>query len=103
MSETSATPAKVSASKHKTIQHELHRMEIEKADNGGYSVTHHFRPKNKKNRGEMTGSYRPSEIHVMGNAADMHAHVQKHYPSSASDKAASNDEGVEEMPTAKGA
>ncbi len=66
-------------------------------------MEHHFRPKKKKDRGGMDSGYIPSETHVVGNAADMHAHVQKHFPAGKGDAAASNDEGVEEMPTAKGA
>jgi hypothetical protein len=98
MAET-AMPSKVSTAKHKTVKHELHRMDIEKADNGGYSVTHHFRPKGK--RGEMgADSYKPSQTHVFQSFTDMHGHLPKAFEEKVT-PAASVQEGNEELPTSK--
>jgi hypothetical protein len=101
--ETSATPTKVSAPKHKTVKHEMHRMSIEKADNGGYSVEHHFRPKGKKGRSEMMGGdYKPIETHVFTDFQSMHDHMPKAFDEKVP-SAAATQEGNEEVPTAKGA
>jgi len=102
--ERSATPHKATTAKHKTLKHELHRMDIEKADNGGYSVTHHFRPKGKP-RGNALGSpgdYKPSETHVFQNFTDMHGHLPQAFEEAVT-PAANVQQGDEEMPTAKGA
>ncbi len=100
MSET-AMPSKVSTAKHKTVKHELHRMDIEKADNGGYTVSHHFRPKGKKGSSGMMGdSYRPSETHVFQSFTDMHGHLPKAFEEKVT-PAANTQEGNEELPTSK--
>ncbi len=102
MNQDAAMPTKATAPKHKAIQHELHRMDIEKADNGGYSVTHHFRPKSKKNRGGMGDSYRPSETHVYQSFTDMHGSLPDAFNEKL-DAASNTQEGQEELPTSKSA
>jgi hypothetical protein len=104
MSETSATPHKVSAEKHKGTRHELHRMTIEKAEKGGYVATHSFRPKNKARRGEQMmgmGAHKPDETHAFQDFASMHAHMAGAFGEHAADAASNTQEGDEELPTSK--
>lgn len=42
----------------------IRRIEIEPAENGGHTVTHHFQPASGK--GFMTGSHKEPQAHVFG-------------------------------------
>jgi hypothetical protein len=57
---------------------EMRRMEIEPAENGGHTVTHHYRE--AVGKGGMSGSYQEPEQHVFGanEGHEMLAHVANH-------------------------
>ena len=60
---------------------EIHRIEIEPAENGGHTVTHHFKPTEKPGKGLSYDYDRPrSETHVFGKGEghEMLAHVANH-------------------------
>lgn len=44
----------------------MRRMEIEPAENGGFTVTHHYKPMQKTGRHGMQESYVEPESHVFG-------------------------------------
>ena len=61
----------------------LIRMEIEPAENGGHTVTHHLKPKMTKSRDAHSGmamGYQEPEKHVFGadEGHEMLAHVANH-------------------------
>lgn len=59
----------------KTKKAKVHRMEIERADGGGYIVHHHHeQPKDKEGMSE----HRPMTKHVVADADDLADHVQEH-------------------------
>jgi hypothetical protein len=102
--ETSATPAKVSAKKHHTVKHVIDGVHTTKAKNGGYINRVSFRPKDGRDP-YSPGSHKPDEEHAFGSYTEAVAHHAKSFGETLeqADKRASNQEGVEEMPTAKGA
>ncbi len=57
------------------MKKKLRRMEIEPAENGGHTVTHHFKdmPSHSSKNG-LGMSYTPSETHVFG-PGDSHAMI----------------------------
>lgn len=59
-------------------KHTISRMSIEQADNGGFSVEHHFKPVESR-RGEPS-DYKSPETHVFKGAGDLHKHVAKIFP-----------------------
>jgi len=61
---------RVEAPKHKSRKHTVRRIDIEKADNGGYSVQRHFKVADGK-PGEI-GAYKEPETHVFENFEAMH-------------------------------
>jgi hypothetical protein len=73
------------AHKGKTMEkhHELRKMEIEPAENGGHTVTHHKKPKMSKDRHSHAGmsmGYEEPEHHVFGKdeGHEMLAHIANH-------------------------
>ena len=62
---------------------QLRRMEIEPAENGGHTVTHHLKPKMTKSRDAHSGmamGYQEPEKHVFGadEGHEMLAHIANH-------------------------
>lgn len=59
---------------------ELRRMEIEPAENGGHTVTHHYREMQREGRHGLQTSYVEPEHHVFGpdEHYEMLAHVATH-------------------------
>ncbi len=62
---------------------ELRRIEIEPAENGGHTVTHHFKEsmrKDSKSHSGMTPRYEEPEHHVFGKdeGHEMLAHIANH-------------------------
>lgn len=100
MSETSATPSKVSAAKHKGIKHEVDEVSTKKAKNGGYINRVSFRPKGGGDPYAM-GAHKPSEEHAFGTYHDAAMHHGKMFGEKVGDAAAHGQEGNEEMPTSK--
>lgn len=90
--ETSTEPSRVSAPKSSGRKFKVHRVEVERADNGGYISTHHF--KQDGGRPHEMGSYKEAERHVHKSAKDMQADVAKSF----GEKAASGQEADEELP-----
>lgn len=62
------------------MKHELTRMEIEPAENGGHTVTHYFKSKPAIARGHMESSYVEPEKHVFGEGEhkEMMGHIAEH-------------------------
>lgn len=100
MSETSATPSKVSTAKSKTVKHEVDEVAIRKAKNGGYLSRVSYRPKGGGDPYSI-GAHKPSEEFQFGNFADVVAHHGKMFGERVGDAAASQQEGQEELPTSK--
>lgn len=95
---------RVSAKKVPKGKKRLHRVEIEKADNGGYSVTHHFRGGEGESPSDM--GYHMPETHVYSDFNSMHGDLPLAFSETQGgppSPAANTQEGNEEMPTAKGA
>lgn len=69
---------RMTAPKPSKGKHKVHRVSIEQADNGGFSVEHHFKPIEGR-RGEPS-DYKSPETHVFKGAGDMHKHVAKIFP-----------------------
>lgn len=63
------------------MKKEIRKMEVEPAENGGFTVTHHFKesPSHSSKSG-MGMSYTPPEAHVFGpeDGHEMLAHVANH-------------------------
>lgn len=59
---------------------EIRRMEIEPAENGGHTVTHHYKEMTKEGRHGIQISYVEPEHHVFGadEGHEMLAHVANH-------------------------
>lgn len=62
---------------------EIRRIEIEPAENGGHTVTHHYKESHSKNRNSHAGiatHYEEPEHHVFGKnqGHEMLAHVANH-------------------------
>jgi len=62
---------------------EIRRIEIEPAENGGHTVTHHFKEsmrKSKDSHSGMAAQYHEPEHHVFGRSQghEMLAHVANH-------------------------
>lgn len=59
---------------------EIRRIEIEPAENGGHTVTHHYHPMQHQGRHGVQESYVEPETHVFGKGEheDMLAHVANH-------------------------
>ena len=55
---------------------DLQRMEIEPADNGGFTVTHHMKSKPSKKKNEPS-HYEEPKKHVFSSHAEMIHHVSK--------------------------
>lgn len=101
-------PHHASASKHSGRKHVLHRMHIEKADNGGFSVEHHY--KESGGDRDMMMSHKPSTTHVFKNHKDMLKHVGAAFGENGghvdvADKTVGDESnaGEAETPTAQGA
>lgn len=74
----------------------LKRMEIEPAENGGHTVTHHGKPKMTKDRNAHSGmamGYQEPERHVFGKGEghEMLAHVANHLGIDEKDEGENND------------
>lgn len=78
----------------------LKRMEIDPAENGGHTVTHHKKEKMVRDRGAHSGmsmGYQEPERHVFGSGEghEMLAHVANHLGIQEKDEK-DNDDGVGE-------
>lgn len=65
----------------KEAKHQMSRMEIEPAENGGHVVTHYLKSTPKVGRGgDMSMAYHEPERHVFGPKDDkkLTAHISKH-------------------------
>jgi hypothetical protein len=62
------------------MKKEMRRMEIEPAENGGHTVTHHYREMQREGKHGIQTSYVEPEHHVFGadEGHDMLAHVANH-------------------------
>jgi hypothetical protein len=103
--EVSATPAKVSAEKHKTVRHRMSRTVIEHHNKGGHTIRHEFTPMGKNGMAPM-GAYKPDESLTADDNAGLLAHMSSKFPSgnaNASNPAAAAQEENEEVPASEGA
>lgn len=92
--EHSTEPTRVAAQKSSGRKFELHRVEIERADHGGFIARHHFRPVDPRRDG-LIGSYKEPETSVHNNMAEVHAGLSKAF----GEKAPANvQEAAEEVP-----
>lgn len=62
-----------------SVPDDLQRLEIEPADNGGFTVTHHLKPKkHKPTKGEApVTDYQEPKRHVFSTHSEMMAHLMK--------------------------
>jgi hypothetical protein len=91
--ETSTEPTRVSAPKSSGRKFVLHRVEVEKADKGGYVSRHYFKSAEKK--GDVGMGYREPETHVHATVADLHKDLSKAFGEKG---ASSGQESSEEVP-----
>lgn len=91
--ETSTEPARVSAPKSAGRKFNLHRVEVEKADKGGYVSRHYFKSSEK---GGLSNGYREPETHVHADVDALHKDLAKAF----GEKPASGQEADEELPAA---
>jgi hypothetical protein len=82
------------------MKKEIRRIEIEPAENGGHTVTHHLKPAQRQGRHGMMEIYMEPEHHVFGadEGHEMLAHVANHLaiPEAEEPDEPEKDEGEEE-------
>lgn len=62
------------------MKKEIRRIEIEPAENGGHTVTHHYKPMQRESKHGVMENYVEPEQHVFGadEGHEMLAHVANH-------------------------